>query len=273
MKPILLKIGSIDVPAYPFMLSLAFITGTLILIGVCKKHHISPYKIFGLVITLQVSSSLGSRLLYAANNYAQFESHLPGVFRLSPGGFDFTGGLFLSIIAAIIFMKFAKLPAWVMLDCSVPALGVGIFLTKTGCFLGGCCYGKETSFFLGVRFPPGSLAAQKFGVMHLVHPTQCYEAVSGLLILAAAIFFVGKHKKFAGQLFLFFMILYLAFRAFNEALRGDAVHNYIFHLSQTQFLNILLIFFAVAIYRIKRQRCSGLEVKEKERNTGNTGSS
>lgn len=253
MKPILFEIGGAGVSSYPFMLSLAFVIGTLIFISVCKKQkqNISIYKIFGLVISIQVTSSLGSRLLFAVNNYSQIETNLMGVFSLSPGGFDFTGGFFLSIIAAIIFIELANLPFWKISDFAVPALAVGIFLTKTGCFLGGCCHGKETSFFMGVRFPPNSLAARKFGIQHLVHPTQLYEAFSGLIILAVVLLFVGKYKKFEGQLFLSFIILYLIFRTFNEVLRGDAVHNYIFHLSQTQFLNILFIFFAVVIYRMK----------------------
>ncbi|NIO86016.1 MAG: hypothetical protein GTN53_36105 [Candidatus Aminicenantes bacterium] len=78
-----------------------------------------------------------------------------------------------------------------------------------------------------------------------------YEASAGLIILAMAILYVRKQRKFAGQLFLSFMILYLIFRTLNEALRGDAVHNYIFNLSQTQFLNIILIFFAVVVYCLK----------------------
>ncbi len=241
-------------PAYPFMLGLAFIIGALILIGACKKQNISLYKIFGLVILIQVSSALGSRLLFAVNNYSLFKSNLLNIFSLSPGGLAFTGGLILSIFAAVIYMKATHLPSWKIADFAVPALAVGIFLTKIGCFLGGCCYGKETCFFLAVRFPPDSLAAQKFGTLHLVHPAQLYEAHSGLIILAVVILYVRKHRIFDGQKFLSFMILYLMVRTFNEVLRGDAVHNYIFHLTQTQFLNILLIFFAVVIYGMKRKK-------------------
>lgn len=57
------------------------------------------------------------------------------------------------------------------------------------------------------------------------------------------------------------MILYLIARTFNEALRGDAVHDYIFHLTQTQFLNILLIFFAAAVYGLKWKQSKGKEKK------------
>lgn len=248
MHPILFKIGNAAAPAYSFMLSLAFISGAFITIGVCKKHEISPYKILGLVAAIQVFSSLGSRLLFAVNNYSLFAANPLNLFSLSPGGLAFTGGLILSLMAALIYMRLTRLPPWKISDCAVPALAVGIFLTKIGCFLGGCCFGKETSFFLGVRFPPNSLAAQKFGVQHLVHPTQLYEAFSGLLILAVVILIMRKHKMFEGQFFLSFMILYLGFRTFNEALRGDVEFNYVFHLSQTQFLNILLITFAALVY-------------------------
>jgi phosphatidylglycerol:prolipoprotein diacylglycerol transferase len=251
MKPILFKIGSASVPAYSFMLSLAFIIGTLIAIGVCKKQNISIKNIFGLIISIQVSAHLGSRLLFVINNYSQFETDPLEVFSLSPGGFDFTGGLILSIFAGIIYMKLTNLPFWKISDCVVPSIAVGIFLVKIGCFLGGCCYGRETSSFLGVRFPADSLAAQKFGVQHLVHPTQLYEAFSGLIILAVAILYVRKHRKFEGQLFLSFMILYLIARIINEVLRGDAVHNYIFNSTQTQFLNIIFIFFACVVYWMK----------------------
>jgi phosphatidylglycerol:prolipoprotein diacylglycerol transferase len=192
---------------------------------------------------------------------------LLNIFSLSPGGLAFTGGLFLSSFAAVIYMKSINLPSWKVSDFAVPALAIGIFLTKIGCFLGGCCFGKETSFFLAVRFPPHSLAAQEFGVRHLVHPTQLYEALSGLIILAVVILFVRKHSIFAGQLFLSFMILYLIFRTFNEALRGDVVHNYIFHLTQTQFLNILLIFFAVGVYGMKWKKSKRKERKNWPRDT------
>lgn len=248
MYPVLFKIGNAVVPAYPFMLSLAFISGAFITVGVCKKHDIPALKVLGLIVAVQVLSFVGSRLLFAVNNFSLFAANPLKLITLSPGGLAFTGGFILSIIAALVYMKLTHLPPWEISDCAVPALAVGIFLTKIGCFLGGCCFGKETTFFLAVRFPPHSLAAQKYGIQHLVHPTQLYEAFSGLFIFIVVILIWRKHKRFAGQLFLSFIILYLGFRIFNEVLRGDAEFNYIFRLSQTQFLNILLIAFAALIY-------------------------
>jgi len=262
MQPILFKIGTASVSAYSFMLSLAFVISTLIAIGVCKKQIISINNIFGLIISIQISGFLGSRLLFVINNYSQFETDLLKIFSLSPGGFAFTGGLFLSIFTAVIYIKLTNLPFWKISDCAVLPIAVGIFLAKIGCFLGGCCYGKETSSFLGVQFPPDSMAAQKFGIQHLVHPAQLYEAFSGLIILAIIMLYVPKHRKFEGQLFLSFMILYLIARTLNEAFRGDAVHNYIFNLSQTQFLNIIFIFFAILVYWMKLKAVKIKTIKE-----------
>jgi len=253
MQPILFEIGNVSVSAFSFMLSLAFIICTLLAISICKKQIISIYNIYGLMISIQISGLLGSRLLFVMNNYSQFESNLSKIFSPSPGGFAFTGGLFLSVLTASIYIKLAKLPFWKISDCAVYPIAVGIFLTKIGCFLGGCCYGKETSSVLGVQFPADSLAAQKFGFPHSVHPTQLYEAFSSLIILALTILFVRKYRKFEGQLFLSFMILYLTARTLNESLRGDVAHNFILKLSQTQFLSIIFVFIAILVYWIKLQ--------------------
>lgn len=248
MQPILFNIGNVKISSFSFMLSLAFISCTLIAIGVCKRQIISINNIFGLMISIQISGLLGSRLLFVMNNYSQFESDLTKIFSPSLGGFAFTGGLISSLLTAIIYLKLAKLPFWKISDCAVYPIAVGICLTKIGCFLGGCCYGKETTSVLGVQFPADSLAAQKFGIPHSIHPTQLYEGFSSLIILTVIISFARKHHKFEGQLFLSYMILFLTARAHNESLRGDVSHDFILKLSQTQFVLIIMILMAILVY-------------------------
>src|SRR4030067_3497272 len=193
MEPTLFEIGSASVFSFPFMLSLAYVISTLLAIGVCNKQVISLRNIFGLCITVQISGTIGSRLLFAINNYSQFRSNVGAIFRPSPGGFAFIGGLFAGTLAAIVYLKLAKLSFWQVSDCAVTPIAIGISISKIGCFLGGCCYGKETSSFLGVRFPPNSLAAQKYGFPHLVHPAQLYEAAASTVILAIIVLFLAKH--------------------------------------------------------------------------------
>ncbi len=251
MYPIIFKIGTASVSSYSLMLSLTFVIGIIITLIICKRDVISTNHIFGLLISIQLSGIVGSRLLYAFNNYAQFQQDNTRILSLSSGGFDFAGGLFLSVITGYIYIKFFNLSFWKIADYAVPIIAVGIVLTKIGCFLGGCCYGKETAFFLGVQFPANSLASQKYGIQHLVHPTQLYEAFTGLILFFITLIALQKRRKFDGQLFLSYMILYLAFRATNEMFRGDAIQNYFFSLSQTQFIGIIIVLIGIFIYWLK----------------------
>ncbi len=251
MQPILFRIGTVSVPSYAFMLSLSFIIGSLIFIRFGMKQKISINKLFGLIISIQIAAIFGSRFLFVINNYAQFESDFLKVFSITPGGFALNGGLFLGIMAGALFIKLNKLSFWNIFDLVAPSLALGVCLTRIGCFLGGCCYGKETSLFLGIQFPNHSLAAQTFGIQHLVHPTQLYEALSGLIIFIILLMLIRRERKFNGQLFLSFIILYLIVRILNDVFRGDTLHNYLFNLSQTQLFSIMLGIIAVFVYWIK----------------------
>ncbi len=251
MKPILFEIGSLSVPSYAFMLSLSFIIGSLIIIKFGKKQGISTNKLFGLIISVQIASVFGARFLFVINNYSQFESDFLEIFSLSPGGFALNGGLVFGILAGAIFIKLNKLSLWKIIDLAAPSLALGVCLTRIGCFLGGCCYGKETSLFFGIQFPEYSMAAQTFGIQHFVHPTQLYEALSGLIILTVLLFVQRRESKFDGQLFLSFIILYLFVRILNDAFRGDALDSYFSILSQTQLFSIMCGLVAVLVYWMK----------------------
>jgi phosphatidylglycerol:prolipoprotein diacylglycerol transferase len=251
MHPILFEFGNVSVSSFSFMLSLAFIVSTLTAIFTCKRQIISINNIFGLMILIQISGFLGSRLFFVLNNYSQFEGNLSKIFSLSPGGFSFSGGLFFSMLTCMVYIKWAKLHFWKISDCAVYPIAVGIFLTKIGCFLGGCCYGRETSSFLGVQFPTGSFAAQKYGSSHSVHPTQLYEAFSSLIVLAIIMVIIRKNPKFTGELFLSFMILFLSARTLNESLRGDVAHDFFLNLSRTQIIGVIFVLCAFLAYGIK----------------------
>ena len=45
---------------------------------------------------------------------------------------------------------------WRVADLAAPAIVLGLFFGRLGCFLNGCCYGKETTSAIGIRFPIGS---------------------------------------------------------------------------------------------------------------------
>jgi phosphatidylglycerol:prolipoprotein diacylglycerol transferase len=114
-------------------------------------------------------------------------------------------------------MKWHRLPIWKFSDLFTPSIALGLFLTRIGCFLAGCCYGKETTLPWGVRFTdPNSLAPLNI----TLHPTQLYDSANGLFLFLF-LNWVDRRKKFEGELFWLFILLYSISRFLIEILRGD----------------------------------------------------
>ena len=247
MQPILFQIDTAIVSSYSFMLSLSFVLGSLLFVALLRSQNISINKLFGLIILIQVSAIVGSRFLYVVNNYEQFESDFVNVFSISPGGFALNGGLFFVVFLSFLYIKLNKLSFWNISDYAAPPLAIGITITKIGCFLAGCCYGTETSLAWGVQFPAQSIPTQHYGISHQIHPAQLYEAMSGIFFIIALLI-IFKRRKFEGQMFLLFIMSYLGVRILNDFVRGDAVNNYFFSLSQTQFLSVVFLLIALVFY-------------------------
>jgi len=250
MYPILFKTGLLIIPSYSFMLSLSFIVGSLLFVYLGRKQMISTDKLIGLVILVQLSTLLGARLLFVINNSTQFESDFLQIFSLRLGGFSYNGGLLLGILVGLLYIKITDLSFWNLSDLASPSIAIGIILMKIGCFLGGCCYGKVTSLMIGVQFPEGSLAAQHYGLPHLVHPIQLYEAASGIFILLL-ILLMYERKKFDGQVFLTLIIIHQIVRSLIDTLMGAELKSDILSINNIQLMGAVIILVTIITYWMK----------------------
>jgi phosphatidylglycerol:prolipoprotein diacylglycerol transferase len=121
------------------------------------------------------------------------------------------------VLAAVIFVKCHDLDAAQTADVTAPSIALGQTFGRLGCFSAGCCYGAASDLPWAVTFRhPETLAPP--GVP--LHPTQLYSAAANLLIF---LFLWGlrKRKRFAGQLFSFYLLLYGLSRFVVEGFRGD----------------------------------------------------
>ncbi len=258
MYPILFRIGSVIVPSYGFMLSLAFVIGTLLMYRLAEREGISPAKILQLIAYGNISAIIGARLFFGLVNYGRFSSNPLAIFSLSPGGFAFYGGFVLAFSVSFLFIRKSKLSPGRILDLSAPSISVGIAIAKIGCFLAGCCHGKECTVPWGVRFPPGSHAADLFGLDHKVHPVQLYSSFGALAIFLFLLLLRSK-RTFQGQLFLSFVILYSTMRAITEMFRGHVGRGFIYSISASQLVSLILLVTAVVTYVKMRTRSEALD--------------
>jgi phosphatidylglycerol:prolipoprotein diacylglycerol transferase len=178
------------------------------------------------------------------------------------GGFAYYGGFIAAVLFAMWYLRRHKLPIGRTSDLAGPAISLGLFFGRMGCFLNGCCYGKVTYGPFGVRFPGGpgshfaSLAWKAQYDSHLVtasqnaipvHPTQLYEAISCLAISAILYFVVRPRKRHDGDVIAAFMLLYAIARTVIEIFRDDE-RGAVGWLSTSQFLSIPLAGIAIFIF-------------------------
>lgn len=215
MHPVLFRIGALEIRSYGLMLALSFIIGIYFSTKRAKSRGIDPNHIMDLSVILIISAIVGSRLLYVLFHLDEFRGHWMDTFnpfqsdgQIGIAGLTVLGGIILSFISSAIYLHVKKLPFYKFADVLMPAVGFGIFLTRIGCYLNGCCYGlpcEEHGHFC-VIFPMNSPAGAHFQNIPLV-PAQLYSSLYGLIIFTALLV-AERWKKFDGFLLALFLILY-----------------------------------------------------------------
>jgi phosphatidylglycerol:prolipoprotein diacylglycerol transferase len=216
VHPILIEIGRLKIYSYGFMLALSFWIGILIAAKRAERRGIKQDHIYDMSIILVLAAVIGSRALYILTHRSDYH-RLLDIIALWQGGATFYGGFALALAGAIIYIRRKKLPFFLVADVCAPSIALGMFFTRIGCFLSGCCFGHPTRLPIGVVFPPHSPAGYYCpGVP--VHPTQLYDGFLGLVI-AGILLLIERKSPFTGFSFGLLCILYGADRFAIDFLR------------------------------------------------------
>jgi len=162
-------------------------------------------------------------------------------FTLKNSGITFIGGLLGGIVTFLlvylIFRKKVKGKLTDIVSIAPCCILIAHAFGRVGCFFAGCCYGKETNSFLGVKFPD---------LPHAVHPTMLYEAIFLFALFAICsillIKFDFKHNLSV------YLVAYGLFRFLIEYLRGDFRGGFIPGISPSQFWSLLMIIGGIVLY-------------------------
>jgi phosphatidylglycerol---prolipoprotein diacylglyceryl transferase len=183
--------------------------------------------------------------------------------RFWAGGFGYSGGFIGSSAGAVYLLHRDRFPFWKAADMAGFAVPLGLAFGRMGCLLAGCCFGRETDLPWSLTFPPGSAAseaewkAHKLASMslrsHSLHPTQVYESAASLAIAAFCLYVVMPRKRYDGQVFVAFVILYAAVRFALEYLRDDD-RGAMLGLSTSQWIGLVLGVGAALAHVILRKR-------------------
>ena len=159
------------------------------------------------------------------------------------GGSVFYGGFLGGLLAIFLFTRFSKFIRFhFALDLYAVLTPLFHVFGRVGCFLGGCCYGKESHW--GFLIEKNPLNPSIVGVVRI--PVQLLEAGCNLLIFAflLILFFREKHRN---HLIDWYLFLYPVSRFILEFYRGDEIRGHIWLFSTSQWISMTL--FTVALIR------------------------
>jgi len=205
------------------------------------REGFDPDKITTLFLWVVITGFLGGRLLYIIVDWEHFVNE-PWKTIFSRGGFVFYGGFILAFAVAIWQIRRNHLNMWKTADMFAPAVAIAYAIGRIGCFLNGCCYGRPTDSWLGVYFPPESPAGS---LGKPLIPIQLFSSLT-LFIIFAILIKVKRHKKFDGQLFWLYVLLYAVSRYIIEIFRGDP-RGHIWFFSTSQFMSIIFAILALVM--------------------------
>jgi phosphatidylglycerol:prolipoprotein diacylglycerol transferase len=204
MVPTLVQIGPFPLHSYGVLLALSFFLGIVLASRRAPARGIAPDAVFDASLVIVFAAILGARFLYVLFHRDEMHRVLD-VVALWTGGLAMYGGVLAAFLASAVYLRRKRIPFLVMADVVAPSLGLGLGLTRIGCFLNGCCFGHPTTGPLGVRFPADSFVGRLFE-QAAVHPTQLYSSATGWVILGLVWWFDRKPRR-TGQVFGLYLVL------------------------------------------------------------------
>ena len=268
MYPTIIKIGWFELHSYGLFLAIAFLSGIYIAVKNAGKIGFDPNIIMNSSMIIIISSLIGSRFLYVIFHLNEFKGNYLDIINpfqssgeFGIAGLTMLGGLIFAILSVLFYVKIKRTSFFVIADILSPSVALGIGITRIGCFLNGCCFGKECNLPWGVVFHPDSPAGYYFYNKH-IHPTQLYSALGGFLIFFI-LTYMKKYKLSIGFIFFSFVFLYSInrfiidfFRYYEKEMVLFTLKNVGISVNQTICIGLFLfslVFIVFKLLRMKKQ--------------------
>ncbi len=242
MRPELFTIGPVTVYGYGLMLALGVVCAVFLADNRAKRLDLSSEAVYSLGILCAVFGFIGAKLLYLILHLSDIMEDPSWIFTALSQGFVVYGGIIAGILAGIGYCRYQKLPSARYFDLIMPSIALAQGFGRIGCFLAGCCYGRETDAWYGVIFASNSCAPSGVRVI----PTQLISSGLDFVHCFLLLYLAGKiHRD--GRIGSLYLILYSSGRFCIEFLRDDARGNIGF-LSTSQFISLLILIIGMILW-------------------------
>lgn len=226
---VVFSLFGIDIYWYGLIIGLAFSLAVILVLRDAKKFNMNEDDIINIMLIAVPVGIIFARLFYIIF-FVDASWTFKDIINIRDGGLAIYGGLIGGILSAYIYTKIKKMRFLDLGDLVVPYIALAQAIGRWGNFINQEAFGVNTTLPWGMTSVSiknqlailGSFNGVPLNPNIPVHPTFLYESIWSLLVFAL-LFIIGRKKKFAGQIFCLYMMLYGFGRMFIEGLRTDSL--------------------------------------------------
>lgn len=242
----IITIGGLTIHGYGLMIAIGFMLAVFVAVHRAKAYGLNQEAILDIALIAIISGFVGAKLLFVIVSFDEFIEDPLGV--LGSEGFVVYGGIIAGVLACMLYSMKKKLSFMSYFDIVMPSISIAQGFGRIGCFMAGCCYGRETNSAIGVIFPADSMAPAGVRVL----PTQLISA-AGDFIIAGILITYARRSRYKGNTGALYLVLYGVGRFLIEFLRDDE-RGAVGFLSTSQFISIFFVIIAGVLFYANKKR-------------------
>lgn len=201
-----------------------------------------------------------ARLYYVAFEWDYYSQHINEIPAIWSGGIAIYGGIIGALIGAAIGCKVGKINFLNLIDLGALGLLIGQGIGRWGNFFNQEAFGSNTDTALFRMWSPKIRDTLQASTEFLagkgmdvdpntaVHPTFLYESLWCLLSFVILHFVTTRCRKFKGQTFMLYGVLYGAERMVVEGMRTDSLYVANTSIRVSQLLSGVIVVAALVCF-------------------------
>ena len=257
-----------EIALYGITMALGILAGLYVAMWMAKKTGQEPDDYVNIALLGIVLGLLGARTYYVVFSWDYYKDHLNEILDFRGGGLALYGSLIGAVLAVLIYCRVKKLKIPLILDTACLGMVTGQIVGRWGNFFNREAFGGYTNNLLAMRLPLDAVRATEVteqmrehaqvidGITCIqVHPTFLYESLWNLAVLIVLVIITLKHlKRFHGEIFLGYLMLYGIGRFWIEGLRTDQLRFWGTQIAVSQVLAAILAVCSALLILLIRSR-------------------
>ena len=263
-----INVFGFEIAIYGITMALGILAGLYVATWMAKKTGQNPDDYVNIALLGIVLGLLGARTYYVVFSWDYYKDHLNEILDFRGGGLALYGSLIGAVLAVLIYCGVKKLKIPLILDTACLGMVTGQVVGRWGNFFNREAFGGYTNNLLAMRLPIDAVRATEVteqmkehaqvidGVTYIqVHPTFLYESLWNLAVLIVLVIITLRHlKRFHGEIFLGYLMLYGIGRFWIEGLRTDQLRFWGTQIAVSQVLAAILAVCSAVLILLFRSR-------------------